>query len=81
MVEVKKICVLGAGIMGSGIAQVAAQAGYQVAMVDTDQKFLDNGFSLIRKSLDIMQSKGKISEDQLTEILKRINGILQSETD
>ena len=74
--EVKRVCVLGAGIMGSGIAQVAAQAGYQVAMTDIDQRCLDTGFASIRKSLGIMQSKGKINEDQLTEILKRINGIL-----
>lgn len=76
MVEVKKICVLGAGIMGSGIAQVAAQAGYQVVMMDTEQKFLDQGLASIRKSLGIMQSKGKISEDQSSAILARIDCIL-----
>jgi 3-hydroxyacyl-CoA dehydrogenase len=41
--EIKKIAVLGAGQMGNGIAQVCAQAGYEVTMRDIAQKFLDNG--------------------------------------
>ncbi|MDD2671712.1 MAG: 3-hydroxyacyl-CoA dehydrogenase NAD-binding domain-containing protein, partial [Syntrophales bacterium] len=41
--EIKKICVLGAGLMGNGITQVCAQAGYQVAMRDIEQRFVDGG--------------------------------------
>jgi 3-hydroxybutyryl-CoA dehydrogenase len=74
--EIIKIGVIGAGIMGSGIAQIFAQAGYQVTMTDIEQKFLDNGNDSIRKSLNIIQSKGKISEEQTNEILSRIKSTL-----
>ena len=39
--EIKKVCVLGAGLMGSGIAQVCAQAGYEVTMRDIEQRFIE----------------------------------------
>ncbi len=47
--EIKKICVLGAGLMGNGITQVCAQAGYQVSMRDIEQRFIDGGMNTIRK--------------------------------
>ena len=50
--EIKKICVLGAGLMGNGIVQVCAQAGYNVAMRDIEQRFIDNGMNMIKKNLD-----------------------------
>jgi 3-hydroxybutyryl-CoA dehydrogenase len=74
--EVNKIAVIGTGIMGSGIAQLFAQAGYQVTMTDVEQKFLDNGNSSIKKSLGLMQSKGKLSEEQVKDILSRITSTL-----
>lgn len=74
MIEISKIGVLGAGIMGSGIAQVAAQAGYQVTIRDIEDKFIESGFDLIKKSLGIIQSKGKITQDQANEVLARIKG-------
>jgi 3-hydroxyacyl-CoA dehydrogenase len=49
--DIKHITVIGAGLMGSGIVQVAAQSGYKVTMIDTTQKALDNGKSIIEKSL------------------------------
>ena len=45
--EIKKVCVLGAGLMGSGIAQVCAQAGYEVTMRDIEQRFIDGGMNTI----------------------------------
>jgi 3-hydroxybutyryl-CoA dehydrogenase len=72
MIEVRRVGVLGAGIMGSGIAQVCAQGGYQVILRDVSQKFLDKGLATIQKSLGIMQNKGKISAEQVDEILARI---------
>ena len=45
--EIKKICVLGAGLMGSGIAQVAAEAGYEVTLRDIEDRFVQGGFNII----------------------------------
>ena len=49
--QIKKVGVLGCGLMGSGIAQVSAVAGYEVTVLEQDQKFLDKGFAGIEKSL------------------------------
>ena len=72
--EVKKICVLGAGLMGSGIAQVAAEAGYEVAMRDIEDRFVQNGFTIIRKNYERAISKGKMNKEQSEAILARIKG-------
>ena len=75
--EVRKIAVLGAGLMGHGICQVAAQnGGYEVNMRDIEQRFLDNGMAMIKKSLQKFQSKGKLTEEQVAETLKRIHPML-----
>ncbi len=74
--EFTKVAVIGGGIMGNGIAQVAAQAGFQVAMRDLEDKFLQRGFDSIRKSLDIMKKKGKITEDEADKVFARIKGTL-----
>jgi 3-hydroxybutyryl-CoA dehydrogenase len=50
--EIRKIGVLGCGLMGSGIAQVAATAAFDVTVLEVEQKYLDKGFSAIRKSLE-----------------------------
>jgi len=74
MTEIKKVAVLGAGLMGHGITQVAAQTGkYEVWMRDIEQRFVDNGLSMIRGSLQRFVSKGQITEQQMTEILSRIH--------
>jgi len=72
--EIKKVCVLGAGIMGSGIAQVLATAGYEVNMRDIEDRFVEKGLSVIKKNLDRAVSKGKMSEDDARAILGRIKG-------
>jgi 3-hydroxybutyryl-CoA dehydrogenase len=74
--EVKRICVLGAGLMGSGIAQVAAEAGYQVAMRDIEDRFVQNGFAIIRKNYERAIGKGKMTREQSETILSRIKGIV-----
>jgi 3-hydroxybutyryl-CoA dehydrogenase len=76
MTEIKKVAVLGAGIMGNGIAQVSAQAGFQVAMVDIEDKYLQRGLDAIRKSLGMMKQKNKITEAEADQILGRIKGSL-----
>jgi 3-hydroxybutyryl-CoA dehydrogenase len=75
--EIKKVAVLGAGLMGHGIAQVAAQAAkYEVSLRDVKQEFLDNGMNMINKSLQSFLKKEKISEKEVDETLKRIRPTL-----
>jgi 3-hydroxybutyryl-CoA dehydrogenase len=74
MKEIRKIGVIGAGLMGSGIAQVAAQAGFEVVMRDIDNKFIEHGLEAIRKSLNLFVEKDKIKREQIEEILDRIKG-------
>jgi len=70
--EIKAIGVLGAGTMGNGIAQVAAQAGYHVVMRDIEDRFVENGLKAIDKFLSKSVEKGKMAEDQKKGILGRI---------
>lgn len=77
--NIRNICVVGAGVMGSGIAQVFAQAGYTVTMVDIDQKFLDRGMASIKANLERTAAKGKISKDEADAILSRIKTTLNLE--
>ncbi len=77
--EVKKVCILGAGAMGSGIAQVCATAGYEVWVRDIKQEFLDRGKAAIEKNLQRAVSKGKMSEEKAKEILGRIHFTLEME--
>ena len=60
--EIKKVGVLGCGLMGSGIAQVAATAGFEVTVLEVEQKYLDKGFAGIEKSLARFAEKGTITE-------------------
>ena len=69
---IKNITVLGSGIMGHGIAQVSAMAGYNVTLRDIEQQFLDKAISKIRWSLDKLVSKEKISKDEGDKIISRI---------
>jgi 3-hydroxybutyryl-CoA dehydrogenase len=74
--EIKKICVLGAGLMGNGITQVCAQAGYEVAMRDIEQRFIDGGMSSIRKNLARDVEKAKRTQADMDAILGRIKPML-----
>jgi 3-hydroxybutyryl-CoA dehydrogenase len=60
--EISKVGVLGCGLMGSGIAQVAATAGFEVTVFEVEQKFLDKGFAGIDKSLSKLAEKGAFKE-------------------
>jgi 3-hydroxybutyryl-CoA dehydrogenase len=71
--EVKKVGVLGCGLMGSGIAQVSATAGFDVTVLEVEQKFLDKGFAGIEKSLAKFAEKGTIKESPET-IRARLKG-------
>jgi 3-hydroxybutyryl-CoA dehydrogenase len=74
--EIKKVCVLGAGLMGNGIVQVCAQAGYEVTMRDIEQRFVDGGMNSIKKNLNRDAEKGRITKDQMDAILGRIKPTL-----
>jgi 3-hydroxybutyryl-CoA dehydrogenase len=76
MVTINKIAVIGAGIMGNGIAQVASQAGYEVSMYDIEAKALEKGFDSIKNSLGRMTAKGKISEADAAKVVANIKGSL-----
>jgi len=74
--EIKNVCVLGAGLMGSGIAQVCAQAGFQVTMRDIEQRFIDNGMNTIRKNLSREVEKGKRTQAVMDAVMARIKPTL-----
>jgi 3-hydroxybutyryl-CoA dehydrogenase len=77
MMEVKKVTVLGAGLMGHGIAQVAAQVGkYEVSLRDIKQEFIDKGMEMINRSLQIYLRKEKITKAEVNQILRRIHQTL-----
>jgi 3-hydroxybutyryl-CoA dehydrogenase len=73
MVQNRRVGVIGAGTMGSGIAQVFAQTGYDVVLVDIEQRFLERGLSAIRKSLDKLVEKGRLSPEAADQTLERIS--------
>jgi 3-hydroxybutyryl-CoA dehydrogenase len=72
--RVKKVAVIGAGSMGAGIAQVCAQAGFEVAMRDIEQRFVDGGFRRIRDPLMKRVEKGKMTKDEVDRVLAGIRG-------
>jgi len=75
--EIKTIGVMGAGQMGNGIAQVAAQSGFRVVMSDIADSFVQKGLSTVSKNLDRMVEKGKIPSQKKDEIMGRIKGTIQ----
>ncbi len=77
MVSSGKVTVLGAGLMGHGIAQVASQAGgYEVSMLDVEQRFLDGGMKMIGTSVGKFVEKGKLTKEQGEAALARIHPTL-----
>lgn len=75
--EINKIGVLGAGQMGTGIAQVSAQSGYEVIIRDIKEEFLQNGMNTIKENLSRLEGKDKISADEKDEILSKISTTLE----
>ncbi|MFZ1693258.1 MAG: 3-hydroxyacyl-CoA dehydrogenase NAD-binding domain-containing protein [Flavobacteriales bacterium] len=67
-----KVAVIGAGTMGSGIAQVAAQAGHDVVLFDTRREAVDRALGALRKTLDKLVEKGKLTKEQADGIHGRI---------
>ena len=74
--EIKKICVLGAGLMGSGIAQISAETGYEVSMRDIEDRFVQGGLNIIKKNYERAISKGKMTQEQADGLLSKVKGTL-----
>ena len=77
---IKRVGVLGCGLMGSGIAQVAAQAGYDTVVREVEQKFLDKGLAGIEKNLAKAVEKGKLKAEDKDACLGRISGTTSMES-
>ncbi|MFZ5632847.1 MAG: 3-hydroxybutyryl-CoA dehydrogenase [Bacillota bacterium] len=72
--DIKTIGVIGAGIMGSGIAQVAARAGFNVVMRDIEDSFVSRGLTTIRKNMDREVQKNRLTREEADGVLNRIKG-------
>jgi 3-hydroxybutyryl-CoA dehydrogenase len=73
MAKIKTICVCGAGTMGSGIAQVAAQAGYAIILFDINEAMLQRAKQAIEKNLQRLVEKNQLKIDESAAILQRIS--------
>ncbi|MCM8711209.1 3-hydroxybutyryl-CoA dehydrogenase [Clostridium sp. SYSU_GA19001] len=73
----KKIFVIGAGTMGSGIAQVFAVNGYQVVVRDIKQEFVDKGLNMIKKNLSKLVEKGKMTKENMETALSNLTGTVE----
>lgn len=71
-IQIKNVTVLGSGIMGHGIAQIASMAGYNVTLRDIDQKLLDKAMNNIKWSLDKLVTKNKLTQQKCEDIYNRI---------
>src|SRR5438067_7548854 len=80
---IKKVGVLGCGLMGSGIAQVSAMAGYDVVVLEAEQKFIDKGFAGIEKSLAKLAEKpvekGGITAEQKNSARAKLKGTMKKQ--
>ena len=74
---IKKVLVIGAGQMGSGIAQVMAQGGMDVVLQDIEQRFVDKGLAGIEKNLAKLVEKGKMTAEEKTAVSKRLCGVVE----
>ncbi len=75
--DIRKVGVIGAGTMGNGIAHVFSKSGYEVTLVEVEQRFLDRGLETIAKNMDREVSKNKITAEEKAAALGRIKGSLQ----
>ncbi|MGQ9715404.1 MAG: 3-hydroxyacyl-CoA dehydrogenase family protein [Anaerolineae bacterium] len=71
---IRKVGVVGCGLMGSGIAETCARAGYEVLVREVNQELLDKGFQIIRKSVGRAVERGKLSAEDAEALLKRLTG-------
>ena len=77
--EIKKVGVVGCGLMGSGIAEVCARAGYSVVVAEVNQEFLDMGMKRLDASLDKAVKRGKLEAQEREAISRRLQGTINME--
>ena len=77
--EVRKVGVVGCGLMGGGITEICARSGYDVVTLEVKQEFLDKGIGGIRTSLERGVKKGRLTEQDRAAIEARIKGTLNME--
>ncbi|MHA2004319.1 MAG: 3-hydroxyacyl-CoA dehydrogenase family protein, partial [Candidatus Thorarchaeota archaeon] len=77
--DVKKIAVIGSGLMGSGIAYVSAWNGYEVAMVDINQDLVDKGMERLRTDVMTGIDKGKMTITEAEGLMSRLSGTTDTE--
>ena len=76
---IRKVGVVGCGLMGAGIAQTCAQSGYEVIVREVNQQLLDKGVARIHSAWEMMASKGKLTQGQVDENRSRLHGTLSLE--
>lgn len=76
---IRKVGVIGCGLMGGGIAQTCAQSGYETVVREVSQQLLDKGLARIYGAWDMMASKGKLTQGQVDENRARLHGTLDLE--
>lgn len=74
---IRKVGVIGAGLMGSGIAQTCAQSGYETLVREVNQSLLDKGLERIHSAWETMARKGKLTQEQVAENRARLRGTLE----
>src|SRR5260370_37840853 len=74
---IRKIGVVGCGLMGSGIAQTCAQSGYETVVREVNQQLLDKGMARIHEAWDMLAGKGKITQGQVEAYRARLHGTLE----
>lgn len=79
MAKIRRVGIIGGGLVGSGVAQVAAQNGYEAVFLEISQRKLDEGFGAIRASLVGRVNKGRLSDAEMKEIITRISGTTEWE--
>jgi len=78
-VKTQKVGIIGCGLVGSGVAQVSAQSGYEVVFLDVSQRRIDEGFRAIRSSLQSRIAKKRLTDIDMKETLTRITGTTEWE--
>ena len=74
---IRKVGVVGCGLMGGGIAQTCAQSGYETVVLEVNQQLLDKGIQRIHGAWDTLASKGKLGQGQVDEYRARLHGTLE----
>ena len=74
--EIRKVGVVGCGLMGSGIAQTSVQAGYETIVSEVNQQLLDKGLARMYRAWDALVSKGKLTAEQVEDYRSKVHGTL-----